>query len=633
MGNDGARMIGALLLIVIELIPGTALCQAHPATATSINTTDLDNEIRLFLAREVAAHVADIRSFDPPPNRVVGALTVGEFSWGTFMRTLASYADFAQMESVGGREVAPMIAQMGLIEIERGGLTWAQLYAATALCQFGKNLDRNKVWQTLSVEERKLWRAFLDPRRFYDVQTHKLIRLPENYFGVAARIAVIDYQLGLIADRRFVDDLLNRAAQQFTAGNLFADDALPTGRYDRYSNEYARAIYGAAAEMGRSDLMSAIAPSLKEQMRLWWDLLSPDGYGYPWGRSLGAISYMDTLEIVGFLGQNPEFRPVPLTRLASAYNAAWRWLRNDFKNETHLLSMFAFGRGDYGYITKEREWQQTTSFLAKLISAHGPFIAALSKESVESFPAELALDNMARFEYFHNSSGRKFGVWVVREGSLQFSLPFVTGPRAAISDYEPAPHGLPGMAVPVEKLYPCLVPFLELEDGRTIVAADGADEISATADGRTITAKWKNWVVAGDKPGQTVDPGLETQVTWSIAGNALRRSETFTASREVDIKRLWMTVPSRADHLETILRANRRIDRLSAKEGTLEVTITGSDWPCLIDVFATGDDSLGRGARGAIPLHLIFQSRNVHIAPSAPKSWQIEFVSDSSAAH
>jgi len=73
-------------------------------------------------------------------------------------------------------------------------------------------------------------------------------------------------------------------------------------------------------------------------MKLWWDLLSPDGYGYSWGRSLGAISYMDTMEIAAFLGIHPEFRPAPLPQFASAYFAAWSWLRSDFNDQTHLLS-------------------------------------------------------------------------------------------------------------------------------------------------------------------------------------------------------------------------------------------------------------------------------------------------------
>jgi hypothetical protein len=123
----------------------------------------------------------------------------------------------------------------------------------------------------------------LDPGRCYEAKTHTLIHLPENYFGVAARIATIDYELGLNKDRASLDDLLNQAAKQFTGGALFADDALPTGRYDRYSNEYARAVYDAAELAGRDDLLNAVAPSFKEQMKLRWDLLSPDGYGYSWG--------------------------------------------------------------------------------------------------------------------------------------------------------------------------------------------------------------------------------------------------------------------------------------------------------------------------------------------------------------
>ncbi len=595
-------------------VPGLCMAQAAENPAL-INTADLDKEIRQFLSREIAAHVEDIKSLDPPPDRVVGALTTGEFSWGTFMRTLAAYSDLTGTRAVGGRDVVPMIAKMGSIELRQGGKTWAQLYAALALQHFGTDLNHNALWQSLSPAEKEAWKSLLDPGRFYDLKTHRLIHLPENYFGVAARIAAIDFQLGLITDRAFVNDLLDRAAQQFTSGALFADDALPTGRYDRYSSEYARAIYDAAVTVGRADIMKALAPSLKEQMRLWWDLLAPDGYGYSWGRSLGAISYMDTMEIAAFVGQYPEFR-----------YAAWRWLRNDFKDEIHLLSVFAFGRGDYGYITKEREWQQTTAFFAKIIGAHKEFMNVLAKEEIPSFSSHLSLSNVARFVYFRNDSGRKFGVWVVRQGEIHFALPYVTGPRAATSDYEPVPHGLPGVSVPVEKIYPSLVPFLELEDGTTIAAADGADEIHPSSNGQSVTAVWKRWVVVAAKAGETFDPGLVTEVTWSITKNGLRRSEVITPSKAVVVRRLWMAVPTRSDRIKTAVAVNVRSDRLISKEGTLEVRVLRSDWPVQISAFATGDDPLGRGDRGPIPLHLILETtQNLTFAPGAPQRWDIEF--------
>ena len=619
-----AKMLA--LLLAGLLCASCNLSAQMQAGEPQIQTSELDQQIRDFLRREVTAHVSDIKTLDPPPDRVVGALTTGEFSWGTFMRTLGAYSEFAGTKTIAGHDVPQMIGKMAQIELSRGGKTWAQLYAAMALESFGTDLKHNALWQGLSSEERAAYLALLDPGRFYDAKDHRLIHLPENYFGVAARIAAIDYELGLSKDRASLDELLNRAASQFTGGALFADDALPTGRYDRYSNEYARALYDAAALAGRDDLMKALAPSLREQMKLWWDLLSPDGYGYSWGRSLGAISYMDTMEIAAFVGKYPEFRPVPLPQIASAYYAAWRWLRNDFKDETHLLSVFAFGRGDYSYITREREWQQTTTFLAKVIGAHKEFMNALAKQNVARFPSRPSLGKVARFVYFRNDSGRKFGVWVVRQGNLHFALPFVTGPRAATSDYEPAPYGFPGFAVPVERNYPCLVPFLELEDGTTIAAADGADEIHPSSDGKSVTAAWKRWVVIGAKAGETIDPGLVTEVTWSLTKNGLRRSEVITPSKAVLVRRLWMAVPTRSDRIKTSVEANVRSDRLILKEGALEVRVLHSDWPVQVSALASGDDPLGRGDRGPIPLHLILETtKSLSFAPGTPQGWEIEF--------
>ncbi len=610
-----------LLLVVFASTASNA--QQIPVETNLVRTQDIDREIRQFLQREITAHVADIKTLDPPPDRVVGALTTGEFSWGTFMRTLGDYSAFASTNTIAGHDLPAMIGKMAEIELSHGGKTWAQLYAAMALHSYGRNLDHNALWQNLSPKEKESYRALLDPGRFYDSKTHKLIHLPENYFGVAARIAAIDYDLGLSKDRASLDDLLDHATAQFTRGALFADDSLPTGRYDRYSNEYARAIYDAAQLAGREDLVKALAPSLKQQMKLWWDLLSPDGYGYPWGRSLGAISYMDTVEIVGFLGVHPEFRPAPLEQLACAYNSAWKWLRNDFNKDTHLLSIFAFGRGDYGYITKEREWQQTTTFLAKIMAAHKMFTRAMASEGIKQFAMSPSFGNVSRFEFFADGSDRKFGVWLVRRGEIHFALPFVTGPKAATSDYQPLPYGFPGLAVPVEKIYPCLVPFLELEDGRTIAAVDGADEIRPAADGTSVTAVWKHWVVPGAKAGELVDESLISEVTWSLQGTTIRRVEFLTSSKRLRVRRLWLAIPSRYNRLETLDAGGHRLDRFVSDKETLDVQVKQSDWPMQISAFSTGDSPLGKSDRGPIPLHLILESKNISLSAGVPQKWEL----------
>jgi hypothetical protein len=611
------------VLIALVLFPAAALAQ-EPVSSARVSTVRLNEEIRTFLTQQISAHVADIKTLNPPPDRVVGALTTGDFSWGTFMGALAAYSAFGGTRTVAGRDVVEMLGQMALIELSHGGETWAQLYAAQALRSFGTDLNHNVLWQGLTPEEKTAYLKLLDPGRFYDARTHTLIGLPQNYFGVAARIAAISYQLGVNTNRTALNDLLDQAARQFTEGALFADDAVPTGRYDRYSNEYARNIYEAAVLAGRGDIMKAVARSLKAQMQLWWELMAPDGYGYSWGRSLGDISYTDTMQIVAFVAKYPEFRPANISELAAAYYQAWRSLRSDFNDSTHLFSVFAFGRGDYGYITKAREWQQTTSFFGKIISADATFMKVLEKEGVTSFPAELTLPDVDRYVSFRAGPGRQFGVWVVRRGTFHFALPFVTGPKAATSDYEPAPDGLPGFEVPVEKVYPCLTPFLEVGNGSTIAATDGADDIRIAGDGESVTAVWRRWIVVGSKAGTTVDPGLITKVTWSIKGDSLRRVETITAAKPVTVRRFWVAVPSTANHVETSFANGVRQDLLSAKGSTLKVQVVHSDWPLRISVFATGDDALGRGAQRPIPLHLVLESGAISFAPGSSKAWSIE---------
>ena len=153
--------------------------------------------------------------------------------------------------------------------------------------------------------------------------------------------------------------------------------------------------------------------------------------------------------------------------------------------------------------------------------------------------------------------------------------------------------------------------------------ADGADEIRPAADGMSVTALSKRWVVVGSKAGETVDPGLLSELTWSFDGNTIHRVELLTASKPLKVRRMWMAIPSRHAHLETLDLSGARIDRLTSNEVTLDAEVKYSDWPIQISAYATGDSPLGRSDRGATPLHLILESKNISLPPGAPKRWEI----------
>ena len=143
------RVTSPVFMILCGLLfPSCSLFAQTPVTSTQIESSDLDRQVRSFLQSEVAAHVADIKTLDPPPERVVGALTTGEFSWGSFMRTLGAYSRCFETKTITGHDIPEMIGKMARIELSQGGKTWAQLYATMALQSFGTDLNRNALWQS-----------------------------------------------------------------------------------------------------------------------------------------------------------------------------------------------------------------------------------------------------------------------------------------------------------------------------------------------------------------------------------------------------------------------------------------------------------------------------------------------------
>lgn len=600
-------------LIVFVLLQNTVSAQE-----TSVSTDKLNTEIKEFMAQEMAAHFGDIKTLNPPPDRVFNALTVGDFSWGSFARALAAQADVGGNRIIAGKDTARAIAEIGLVEARKGGKSFAQLYSTLALRHYGTDLSKNAVWQSLSESEKKEWFTLLDATRIYDAKKRQVINLPENYLGVAVRIAAMSYQMGVLKDRAFLDSLVERAAEQFLTGGIYADDNPPTGRYDRYSNEYARFCWDAAEMTGRKDIQEKLKPTLKIQMKVWWDLVSPAGYGYNWGRSQGLVSYLDTVEIAAFLGEHPEFRPAPLTEIATIYNLAWRWMRKDYNDKTHMFSVFNYGRGNYSYINPEREWQQTGTGFGKIIMANNSFMKTLAKENVTQFPAALNLPNVARFEFFEKKPDRQFGVWLVRQGKFQFALPITTGTKPAIADYLPAPFGLLGFSAPVEEVYPSLVPFLELGDGKTYAASEGADLIEPAADAKSLKVTWKKWAQIGSKSGETFANGLISVVEFKLENNKLIRRETLTADNDITIKKWRVAIPTTADKVQN----NDTNYIFSGREGTLGFNIK-TDWKTTVETLATGDSRLGKGVLGAIPIHLIFQSTDLQLKKGQKMSWEM----------
>jgi hypothetical protein len=188
-----------------------------------------------------------------------------------------------------------------------------------------------------------------------------------------------------------------------------------------------------------------------------------------------------------------------------------------------------------------------------------------------------------------------------------------------MSDYQPSPHGLPGFAAPVEQVYPSMTPFIELTDGRTVVATDGADVIEPSANGRALRVLWIRWAVVGTPAGKVQDVGITSEVVWRIENGALIREETLSSKQPVSIRRWRLIVPSTYDQVETDAILGMRVYRFYSAKGSLDVQVTDVNFPVRASILASGNSPLGRGVHGAIPLHLVFEAEDV----KAPMKFKI----------
>ncbi len=126
------------------------------------------------------------------------------------------------------------------------------------------------------------------------------------------------------------------------------------------------------------------------------------------------------------------------------------------------------------------------------------------------------------------------------------------------------------------------------------------------------------------KANEQISPGLTTVVNWKIIGDSLIRTEIISASEPVRLRTFWVVVPSTGDACVTHFVDRLRADRCDSPEGSWEAIAKSPDWPLQVSLRATGDTALGRGNRGALPLYLEYEARNIEPRPAKPMRWEID---------
>src|SRR5882762_4883890 len=136
------------VLFVATVAPGQAQAPRSLAPPT-IETSAFDKEVTDFFTQEMLAHLNEIKSYDPAPDKIFGAGTTGEYTWGSFANSVGAFAALTENSKLGDHDLAREVGQIGLLEYRLKGTRFSQLYGVLALRYFGKDLDTNPVWQSL----------------------------------------------------------------------------------------------------------------------------------------------------------------------------------------------------------------------------------------------------------------------------------------------------------------------------------------------------------------------------------------------------------------------------------------------------------------------------------------------------
>ena len=117
----------------------------------------------------------------------------------------------------------------------------------------------------------------------------------------------------------------------------------------------------------------------------------------------------------------------------------------------------------------------------------------------------------------------------------------------------------------------------------------------------------------GTPSGKLQDVGLTSEVVWRIENGTLIREETLSSKQGVGIRRWRLAVPTTHDQVETEYLNGGRVDHFSSAKGALDVRLSDANFPLKTSILASGNSALGRGVHGAIPLHVVFEAKDITV--------------------
>ncbi|MGI6107558.1 MAG: hypothetical protein ACOX8B_06445 [Lachnospiraceae bacterium] len=385
--------------------------------------------------------------------------------------------------------------------------------------------------------ERKLrvrldWRTFVDEKNDY-----ALIHKPTNYYGVAFGIAACRALLGW-ESRDAAEVLLAHLLhhiREYSGERGYMDETKGCGRFDRYSILIPAEI----SELCRGydfEIPDLIHEMLKKSARIVLAMSNKEGFGFSYGRSIGAYGESAALQILaaalasGDLAEDQKKSAFAYTRrLTRTMILFW------YDPQMASINMWKKGRRTDSYRNINRILGENLSLTLQVADVLKIWkVRGYEPDAAEAAP--LPEDGISL--YVFADSPVKRALCLYRGGGHIFSLPLISGgtPYFDKDPYLPVPRENGVLEAVPDVSHMALVPVLTLADGKRVAPICSFDRIEETEKNRSVRIAMSRITQIGqDSP---VDfPGISCVTEFGFVPEEITRTDHFhVEDPEISVK-------------------------------------------------------------------------------------------------
>lgn len=424
---------------------------------------------------------------------------------------------------------------MARLTLQDDNEQWGIYYSLLALQKLDAAgvLDQAVDPETLAALKTRLdWRTFVRP----DDLT--LINLPNNYYGVAYSVAQLRQMLGW-EDGTAANALLARTLAHYRTYSRygFADETEGQGRYDRYSVLLIGEIAQRFIETG-VEPPEDVKRWLRQSAELILLRIGPDGYGFEYGRSIGAYgetAFLEVLSAAAFLNLlSPEERDAAY---AFSARATQRYMDFWVDPRTGSVNLWDGGRRTDAYRGKHRILGENLSLARQYVYTNALWNRMGYEDRAPT--TDLAAWRNSRpkavLTWFSREADREFALFTWRDGGRVFGLPLINGgPGQHMNNpYYPIPFSPDVLSGAADADFPQLTFRYTLTDGREVQASGAYRGIRHEARDSEDVVSYETPAfnqLGGAAP--VAEPNITATTTHAFARGRVSREERVTRGQK-----------------------------------------------------------------------------------------------------